>query len=190
MRADVSPQPKQTTLCTCLHEQVTYVFVESCDARTLLGTVTRLFIPASEHSVLKPDLVKIFVFVPGIILFKSNMDAISIIMFYCSIPFQRYQTWYVNNYLNLISSHASPWEGVVLVMLHRAMSRDVARCHRPITGLDHCRPIRGLEKCQDRQETTDRQTTESVTWRKPSVLRTAALKINVSATTDQIFHKF
>ena len=63
-----------------------------------------------------------FVFVPVIILFKSNMDAITIIMFYCSIPFQRYQTWYGNNYLNLISSHASPWENVVLVMLHRATS--------------------------------------------------------------------
>ena len=36
---------------TCLHEQFTYFFVESCDARFLLGTVTPLFIPASEHSV-------------------------------------------------------------------------------------------------------------------------------------------
>ena len=33
------------------YEQVTYDFVKSCDARTLLGTFTRLFIPASEHSV-------------------------------------------------------------------------------------------------------------------------------------------
>ena len=46
---DASPEPKQITLCTCLREQVTYVFVESCEARTLLGTVTRLFIPASKH---------------------------------------------------------------------------------------------------------------------------------------------
>ena len=47
---DASLEPKQTTLYTCLHEQVTFVFVESCDARNLLGTVTRLFIPAFEHS--------------------------------------------------------------------------------------------------------------------------------------------
>ena len=48
---DASLEPKQTTVCTCLHEQVTYVFVVSFDARTLLGTVILLFILASEHSV-------------------------------------------------------------------------------------------------------------------------------------------
>ena len=51
MRADASPQPKQTTLGTLLLGQVTRVFVESCDARTLLGTVTRLFILASIHFI-------------------------------------------------------------------------------------------------------------------------------------------
>ena len=71
-------------------------------------------------------LVTIFVFVPVIILFKSNMDAIYIIMFYCLIHFQPYQTWHVNNYLNLNSSHAIPWEGEVLVMLHCATSHNVA----------------------------------------------------------------
>ena len=108
-----------------------------------------------------------------IILFKSNMDAISNVMFYCTIPFQRYQTWYVYNYLNLISSHASSWEGVVLVMVQRATSSSkcvqfppcwYATVHRTMytctfysitTGLDsqltndRYRPITGLEKCQD-----------------------------------------
>ena len=51
MIADAIPEPKQTTLGTLLLGQVTRVFVESFDARTLLGTVTRLFIPASVHSV-------------------------------------------------------------------------------------------------------------------------------------------
>ena len=50
--ADAWPQPKQTTLSTLLLEQVTHVFVESCDAHTLLGTVTQLFIPSSVHFLL------------------------------------------------------------------------------------------------------------------------------------------
>ena len=48
MRVDALAQPKQTTLGTLLLGQVVRVFVESFDARTLLGTVTWLFIPASD----------------------------------------------------------------------------------------------------------------------------------------------
>ena len=67
------------------------------------------------------------VFVPVTILFKFKMNNILIILFHCSRPFQRYQIWYDNNYLNLTNSQARLLEGVVLVALHRATSRDVAR---------------------------------------------------------------
>ena len=67
------------------------------------------------------------VFVPWIILYNSYRNNFFVIVFTCSIAFQRYQTWYGNNYLNLINYQAGPKKCEVLVSLHRATSRDVAR---------------------------------------------------------------
>ena len=64
---DASPQPKQTTLCTFLLEQVAGIFVETCNARMLLGTVTRLFIPAYVHFLLfKCTLAYLFTVSPHV----------------------------------------------------------------------------------------------------------------------------
>ena len=63
------------------------------------------------------------VFVPWIILYKSNRNNLFVIMFTCSIAFQRYQTWHGNNYLNLINCQAGQKRDGVLVSLHRATSR-------------------------------------------------------------------
>ena len=73
------------------------------------------------------------VFVPWIILYKYNRSNSFVIVFTCSIAFQRYQTWYGNNYLNLIDCQASQKKDEVLVSLHRATSHDVAR---PLFPLD------------------------------------------------------
>ena len=73
------------------------------------------------------------VFVPLIILYKYNRSNSFVIVFTCSIAFQWYQTWYGNNYLNLIDCQASQKKDEVLVSLHRATSRDVAR---PLLLLD------------------------------------------------------
>ena len=69
------------------------------------------------------------VFVPVIILFKGYMNNLFIIVFSCSRAFHWYQTWYVNNYLNLINCQAGQKKCVVLVSLPRATSRDVTWCH-------------------------------------------------------------
>ena len=61
------------------------------------------------------------VFVPWVILFKGYNNNLFVILFTCSIAFQRYQTWYGNNYLNLINSQAGPKKKI------KYTSRDVAR---------------------------------------------------------------
>ena len=101
------------------------------------------------------------VFVPLTILFKIKMNNILIILFHCSRPFQRYQIWYDNNYLNLNNSQARLLEGVVLVALHRATSRDV-------TLLASIGPITGLEiGCKRAEESSraEEQSTDQVTYR-------------------------
>ena len=64
------------------------------------------------------------VFVPLSILSKSNRNNLFVVLFACSIAFQRYKTWYGNNYLNLINCHAGQKKGEVLVRLDRATPRD------------------------------------------------------------------
>ena len=59
------------------------------------------------------------VFVPWINLFKYKRSNSFVIVFTCSIAFKRYQTWYGNNYLNLIDCQASQKKDEVLVSLHR-----------------------------------------------------------------------
>ena len=66
------------------------------------------------------------VFVPWINLFKYNRSNSFVIVFTCSIAFKRYQTWYGNNYLNLIDCQASQKKDEVLASLHRATSRDLS----------------------------------------------------------------
>ena len=80
------------------------------------------------------------VFVPWTILYKYNRSNSFVIVITCSIALQRYQTWYGYNYLNLIDCQASQKKDEVLVSLHRATSRDVAR--RRATSLSiGCQPI-------------------------------------------------
>ena len=55
------------------------------------------------------------------ILSKSNRNDLYVIVFYCSIDFQRYQIWYGNNYLNLINCQAGT---KILESLYRTTSRE------------------------------------------------------------------
>ena len=66
------------------------------------------------------------VFVPWIILYKSNRNNLFVIVFPCSRAFQWYQTWNGNNYLNMINYQVGQKKDKVLVSLHLATSRDVA----------------------------------------------------------------
>ena len=61
------------------------------------------------------------VFVPWTILYNSYRNDFFEIVFTCSIACERYQTWYGNNYLNLINSQAGPKKKI------KYTSRDVAR---------------------------------------------------------------
>ena len=54
------------------------------------------------------------VFIPWIILSNGYSNNLFVIVFTCSIAFQRYQTWYGNNYLNLINSQAGQKKDKVL----------------------------------------------------------------------------
>lgn len=99
--------------------------------------------------------------------FLSKHKNILIILFHCSRPFQRYQIWYDNNYLNLTNSQARLLEGVVLVALHRVTSRHVARdvtllaSIGPITGPDIC-CRRGRRRGEEEEEEKKKKNGPSV----------------------------
>ena len=91
------------------------------------------------------------VFVSVIIHIKSNRNNSFIIVFTCSRAFQRYQTWYVYDHLNLISCQAGQKKSVVCTVQLPGASLTPAwpeHCQliteeqneplRPITGLKIC----------------------------------------------------
>jgi len=106
------------------------LFVTLCIATHILDSVHcligQLFVFNFDRSTF-PGFFEVFV--PWIILYKSNRNNLFVIMFTCSIAFQRYQTWHGNNYLNLINCQAGQKRDGVLVSLHRATSRDVTWRH-------------------------------------------------------------
>ena len=109
---------------------------------------------ANKHSGKKLTFISTFlrfleVFVQLIILSKSDRTNSFAIVFTWSRAFQRYQTWYGNNYLNLINYWAGQKKGEVLVSLHRATSHDVAR---------RCNTKSGTKSGTDRQTHTHRHT--------------------------------
>ena len=61
----------------------------------------QLFYPAVQL-ITKSGLLSVFI--PVIILMLSKTRNLFWTLFYCSNVFQRYQTWYVNPYLNLANS--------------------------------------------------------------------------------------
>ena len=67
------------------------------------------------------------VFVPWTILYNSYRNDFFEIVFTCSIAFQRYQTWYGNNYLKLTNCWAGQKKAEFLFSLHRATSHDLEK---------------------------------------------------------------
>ena len=120
---------------------------------SLFTTVELIIILAKTLTFISTFTRILEVFVPLIILSKSKKNNIFVIVFTCSIASQRYQTWYGNNYLNLINYQAGQKKGEVLVSLHRATLHIVAR---------HCNTKSGTKSGTHRQTDTDRHTHSDV----------------------------